>query len=98
MLAADLRAVITCVDPKQLDGRFAGREFDEQLLAELAPTVDPCGERGEFHTFCWRGPMFSQPIAVRVPGVSFHDGFWFADLVSREKQPALQALDAGGGA
>jgi uncharacterized protein (TIGR00290 family) len=94
MIAADLRAVLTCVDPKQLDGRFAGREFDEGLLASLPAEVDPCGERGEFHTFCWQGPMFSQPIPVRIPGVSFHDGFWFADLVPLESKPAFQALDA----
>jgi uncharacterized protein (TIGR00290 family) len=95
MIAADLRAVITCVDPQQIDGRFAGREFDENLLADLPAKTDPCGERGEFHTFCWSGPMFSQPINVRVPGVSFRDGFWFADLVPRDPQTAPQALDAG---
>jgi uncharacterized protein (TIGR00290 family) len=94
MIAADLRAVITCIDPKQLDGRFAGRELDEELLTDLPPKVDPCGERGEFHTFCWQGPMFAQPISVRVPGVSFHDGFWFADLVPREAKPVLQPVDA----
>jgi uncharacterized protein (TIGR00290 family) len=95
MIGADLRAVLTCVDPKQLDGRFVGRELDEQLLADLLPDVDPCGERGEFHTFCWRGPMFSQPIPVRVPGVSFRDGYWFADLVPRETEPVHQSLNAG---
>jgi uncharacterized protein (TIGR00290 family) len=94
MIAADLRAVITCVDPKQLDGRFVGRQFDEDLLAELPASVDPCGERGEFHTFCWNGPMFSQSIKVRVPGVSFRDGFWFADLVRRDPQTPLVALNA----
>jgi uncharacterized protein (TIGR00290 family) len=92
MLAAGLRAVITCVDPKQLDGRFAGRTFDEDLLVELPADVDPCGERGEFHTFCCDGPMFSQPIAVSVPGVSFHDGFWFADLVPSEGKKAPLTL------
>jgi uncharacterized protein (TIGR00290 family) len=95
MLAAGLRAVTSCVDPKQLDGRFVGREFDEELLADLPAKIDPCGERGEFHTFCWRGPMFSQPIAVRVPGVSFRDGFWFADLLPLEGKPALQSSGAG---
>jgi uncharacterized protein (TIGR00290 family) len=94
MLSAGLRAVITCVDPKQLDGRFAGRTFDEDLLAELPADVDPCGERGEFHTFCCDGPMFSQPIAVSVPGVSFHDGFWFADLVPSEGKRAPLTLEA----
>jgi uncharacterized protein (TIGR00290 family) len=94
MLAAGLRAVITCVDPKQLDGRFVGRQFDEDLLADLPPEIDPCGERGEFHTFCWQAPVFAKPIEVRVPGVAFRDGFWFADLLPHEGRPAIEALDA----
>jgi uncharacterized protein (TIGR00290 family) len=94
MIEAGLRATITCVDPKQLDGRFVGRPFDEQFLAELPPAVDLCGERDEFHTFCWQAPLFSQPIAIRVPGVSFHDGFWFADLVPTDARPDLQVADA----
>lgn len=81
MIDAGLRAVLTCVDPKQLDGRFVGRSFDEQLLRELPPTVDPCGERGEFHTFCCAGPMFRTPLTVRVQDTLQRDGFWFADLV-----------------
>ncbi len=52
MLDAGLRAILTCVDSKQLDKGFVGRRYDEQLLAEVPPSVDPCGERGEFHTFC----------------------------------------------
>src|SRR5262245_43696090 len=69
MLASGLCAILTCVDPKQLDRRFAGRRFDSALLAELPPGVDPCGERGEFHTFCYAGPMFRHEIAVE-PGVT----------------------------
>src|SRR5215467_13432006 len=65
MIAAGLRARITCVDPKQLSGSFAGREFDQDLLAALPASVDPCGERGEFHTFAYDGPMFSRPVPVR---------------------------------
>ena len=64
MLAAGLGAVLTCVDPKQLDKRFVGRQYDENLLAELPAGVDPCGERGEFHTFCYRCPEFSTEIPV----------------------------------
>src|SRR5262245_39642969 len=66
MLAAGLRAVLTCVDPKQLSERFVGRHYDEALLAELPAGVDPCGERGEFHTFCFRCPQFSTeaPFAI----------------------------------
>lgn len=80
MLAGGLRATLTCVDPRQLDGAFAGREYDEALLAELPPGVDPCGERGEFHTFAWAGPMFREPIRATRGEVVTRDGFVFADL------------------
>ena len=59
MIAAGVRAHLVCVDPRQLDPRFAGRLFDEALLNDLPATVDPCGERGEFHTFVSAGPMFA---------------------------------------
>jgi len=80
MLAGGLRAVLTCVDLKQLPASFAGREYDEQLLADLPVGVDPCGENGEFHTFCYAGPMFSSEIAVRAGTTITRDGFCFADL------------------
>jgi uncharacterized protein (TIGR00290 family) len=80
MLDAGLRAVLTCVDPKQLDKRFVGRQFDETFLAELPPVVDPCGERGEFHTFCYRCPEFNSEIAVTVGEIVERERFWFADL------------------
>jgi uncharacterized protein (TIGR00290 family) len=79
MLDAGLRAVLTCLDPKQLDKRFVGRHYNEQLLAELPADVDPCGERGEFHTFCYRCPQFNTEIPVTVGDVVERDGFWFAD-------------------
>jgi len=81
MLAAGLRARLTCVDPKQMPKAFAGREFDEALLAELPPSVDPCGERGEFHTFAYDGPMFRHPVPVRSGEIVERDGFVFADLI-----------------
>jgi uncharacterized protein (TIGR00290 family) len=81
MIAAGLRARLTCVDPRVLDARFAGREFDAALLAELPASVDPCGERGEFHTFAYDGPMFARPVALRAGDVVTRDGFTFADLV-----------------
>ena len=90
MLAAGLRAVLTCVDPKQLDSRFVGRWFDAELLAELPPRVDPCGERGEFHTFCCAGPMFSAPVAVKVGQAECRDGFWFTDLLPGEVAEAVR--------
>lgn len=81
MLAAGLRAVLTCVDPKQLPEPFVGRLYDAAFLADLPAGVDPCGERGEFHTFCFGGPMFASAIAVRVGEILSRDGFCFADVV-----------------
>ena len=81
MVDGGLRARLVCVDPRQLDRAFAGRTFDRALLAELPPSVDPCGERGEFHTFVTEGPMFAAPIAVTAGEVVERDGFVFADLL-----------------
>jgi diphthamide synthase (EF-2-diphthine--ammonia ligase) len=81
MTAGGLRAVLVCVDPKQLPGAFAGRTFDDGLLAELPSGVDPCGENGEFHTFCCAGPMFERPIPVRSGSSIERDGFVFSDLL-----------------
>lgn len=80
MLDGGLRATLTCVDPRWLDPSFAGRAFDRALLDALPPGVDPCGERGEFHTFCWAGPMLAAPIAVANGEVVTREGFVFADL------------------
>jgi len=81
MIAAGLRAKLTCVDPRVLDRRFAGRDFDSGLLADLPPSVDPCGENGEFHTFVYAGPMFQQPISVAPGEIVDREGFVFADFV-----------------
>jgi len=80
MVGGGLRARITCVDPAQLPAHFAGREFDGTLLTLLPPGVDPCGERGEFHTFAYAGPMFCSPVAVQGGEIVERDGFVFADL------------------
>jgi uncharacterized protein (TIGR00290 family) len=80
MVAAGVRARITCVDPRQMPRRFAGRVFDAGFLDELPEGVDPCGERGEFHTFCYAGPMFARPIEVTLGEIAERDGFVFADL------------------
>jgi len=70
-----------CVDPLKMDRKFAGRVFDAELLAELPDTVDPCGERGEFHTFVSAGPMFSGSIDVSPGEVVERDSFIYADLL-----------------
>ncbi len=82
-VAAGFRAVLVCVDPRKLDGSFAGRSFDEQLLADLPEDVDPCGENGEFHTFVHAGPIFDAPIACERGDVVERDGFVFCDVVGR---------------
>jgi uncharacterized protein (TIGR00290 family) len=81
MMAGGLRARLTCVDPRKVPVEFAGREWDAALLAELPDGVDPCGENGEFHTFCWAGPMFSGEIAVAAAERVERDGFVYAELV-----------------
>jgi len=81
MVDGGLKAWITCVDPTQLDPSFAGRHWDHALLDELPEGVDPCGEKGESHTFCYAAPCFAQLIAVTLGEVVERDGFVFADLL-----------------
>lgn len=84
IVAAGVIATITCVDPRVLDRRFAGRRFDAALLAELPRGVDPCGERGEFHTVVTAGPMFNREIPITSGAVVERDGFVFADVLPGE--------------
>ena len=81
MIASGLKATLTCVDPRKLDASFAGRQFDEQLLADLPLGVDPCGENGEFHSFAHAGPTFSHEIPVAPGEVVTRDSFVFSDLL-----------------
>jgi uncharacterized protein (TIGR00290 family) len=78
---AGFEAILTCVDPRKLDRSFAGRGFDRDLLAELSPEVDPCGENGEFHTFVHAGPIFANRIPCSPGVVVERDGMVFCDLV-----------------
>jgi uncharacterized protein (TIGR00290 family) len=81
-------ARLVCVDTTQLDGAFAGRPFDRALLDELPATVDPCGERGEFHTFVSGGPGFAQAIEYEVGEKVLREGrFIYCDLVERPEYP-----------
>ena len=75
------RAIVVTVDQKQLDPSFVGRDYDLDFLADLPPGVDPCGERGEFHTFVHAGPIFRTPIPVRRGEVVERGGFHFQDLM-----------------
>jgi len=81
MIAAGLRAKITCMDPKILPREFAGREFDESFLYDLPAGIDPCGENGEFHSVVYAGPMFHEPIDIEAGEIVERDGFVFADFL-----------------
>ena len=81
MITAGLKTIITCVDPKQIDPSFVGREYTTQFLSDLPDSADPCGENGEFHSFVYDAPIFKQPISVEVTEVVERDGFVFADVV-----------------
>ena len=81
MIAAGVKAKITCVDPSKLAKSFAGQDYDSRLLQDLPVGIDPCGENGEFHTFVYDAPVFSRPIAVQSGEAVERDGFVFADLL-----------------
>ena len=96
-LALGFKAVVVCIKSELLDASFAGREIDENFINDLPDNVDPCGENGEFHTFCYDGPIFSQPVSFTIGEKVFRAynnpkkdeqhsnedkiGFWFCDLV-----------------
>ncbi|MFQ5949385.1 MAG: ATP-binding protein [Nitrospiria bacterium] len=80
MISSGLRAIITCIDPRRLSPSYVGREFNDSFLSDLPETVDPCGERGEFHSFAVDGPMFNHAIEVSTGEVVTRNGFVFADL------------------
>jgi uncharacterized protein (TIGR00290 family) len=90
---AGYRAVLTCVDTTQLGPEFAGREFDASLLADLPETVDPCGERGEFHTCVYAGPLFARPLPLVTGDRVRRDGrFEYCDVLlapAADRAPAL---------
>jgi uncharacterized protein (TIGR00290 family) len=81
MIDAGVETYLVCIDLKQLPKTFAGRRFDHALLADLPGTADPCGEKGEFHSFVASGPMLSRRIAVQAGDVVEREGFAFADLM-----------------
>jgi diphthamide synthase (EF-2-diphthine--ammonia ligase) len=89
MIASGLKAKLTCVDAQSLSPEFVGREFDEQLLSDLPPQIDPCGENGEFHSFVYAAPIFERDIRVTVGEIVTRDRFAFADLIAASPQEAL---------
>jgi uncharacterized protein (TIGR00290 family) len=88
MIKSGVRAKLTCIDSKLLAPEFVGREFNEQLLSDLPPEIDPCGENGEFHTFVYAGPMLERDLPVEVGEIVSRDGFVFADLSLSQSEVA----------
>lgn len=80
MINGGLKAIISCVDAEQLSETFAGRDYDTKFLRDLPAGVDPCGEKGEFHSFVFDGPMFAYELACHVKQVVHRERFTFADL------------------
>jgi uncharacterized protein (TIGR00290 family) len=79
-IKSGFKAYLSCVEPV-LGARLAGRSFDQDLLADLPPEVDPCGENGEYHTYVWDGPIFNHPVDVSVGEIVERDGRHYADLL-----------------
>jgi len=81
-IADGFKAVAVCVDTQQIDGSFAGRNFDRQFVSDLIASADPCGENGEFHTFVTDGPIFSEPVAYSTGARVLRDArFHYCDLL-----------------
>lgn len=84
-IKSNFKAVITCIDTQHLDKTFIGMTFDKQFLSQLPPTVDPCGENGEFHSFVYDGPIFKQKILHTTGKVVLREKrFYYYDLLPLE--------------
>jgi len=80
-IARGFRAILTSVDPRRIAPAFCGRPFDVSLLNDLPAEADPCGEKGEFHTFVYDGPIFREPVGFVTRGVTERNGFWYCDIL-----------------
>ena len=96
-IRSGFRAVLVCVDPRQIDVSHCGSEFDASLLSALPTSVDRCGENGEFHTFVYDGPMFCDPIEAQRGDVVERSGFVFCDLLPRDVTRATSGDTSRGG-
>jgi uncharacterized protein (TIGR00290 family) len=90
-LSLGFKAIVVCVRADKLDKSFAGRIIDEHFIRDLPPGVDPCGENGEFHSFCFDGPIFKKQLPFTIGAKIYREykspnsrndtGFWFCDLL-----------------
>jgi uncharacterized protein (TIGR00290 family) len=79
--------LLVCVDTKVLSGNFAGRLLDDALVADLPAGVDACGENGEFHTFVWKGPLFREPLKIRLGERVQRGQFMYCDVMEETPAP-----------
>ena len=86
MIEGGVRAYVTCLDPRKMPRKLAGRAYDGAFLDALPETADPCGENGEFHTFARDCPAFSHPLDVRVGETVERGGFVFTDILPAERE------------
>lgn len=80
IIQSGVKAILTCVDTRKLDQSFSGREYNINLLKDLSHEIDPCGERGEFHSFVFDSPLFERPISIAKGEKIVRNGFAFTDV------------------
>jgi uncharacterized protein (TIGR00290 family) len=81
LISLGFEAFITTLNPDQIPERFIGQKYNQDFLNQIPPSIDPCGENGEFHTFVTNGPIFKEPLEVKVGEMVRRDGFFYVDLV-----------------
>jgi uncharacterized protein (TIGR00290 family) len=91
-ISSGFRALTCCISNNYLDKTWLGKEINEAFILDLPSTVNPCGENGEFHTFCFDGPIFSsgirfnlgdelfKPLSIQTTGIKKDEGFWYVDI------------------
>ena len=80
MIDGGQRAIVTCVDPRRLPERYIGKVFDHEFIASLPAEIDPCGENGEFHTFVYASPLFTQAIDISCGDINRQGHYTWVDL------------------
>lgn len=80
MIAGGQQAIVTCVDPRRLSVDYVGKVFDSAFIASLPEGIDPCGENGEFHTFVFDSPLFSDPIHIKTGELNSEGHYTWIDL------------------
>lgn len=80
IISSGVKAVLTCVDTKQIDKAFLGQTYNQELIEKFAKTVDPCGENGEFHSFVYDSPLFSSAIEISLGEIVDKNQFVFIDV------------------